>query len=242
MLASQRVMPSSQAPVTRRATSGRPESRIGERREVMAPLQIAPRGAVIKTTAAWEGTRRRIADRVLEAALDEAAESGWYELRLHRVADRAGIGLPDLLALYRDADAIADAWFERALEAMLALPEAELAGLTPSARAEAALMRWFGAQAERRRLVGEMLRTKRHLSHPHHWVPMAFNLSRLMHWALEAARLDARGLARQAEEVGLTLVFLAALAAFPADDTALSRTRGTLRGGLRFLDRLPRRA
>jgi AcrR family transcriptional regulator len=181
--------------------------------------------------------RRRL---VIEAALAEAEARGWYELRLHRVAERAGLSLPELHGLFRDADAIADAWFGSAEAAMLALPEADLAGLPPARRVEAALMRWFAHQAPHRRVVGGMLRAKMHLSHPHHWVPAVFHLSRLMHAALDAARLDARGLARQAEEVAVTAAFLTALARFPGDDPALPRTRRTLARGLSVLDRLPR--
>ncbi|WP_237217663.1 hypothetical protein [Falsiroseomonas oryziterrae] len=181
-----------------------------------------------------------LSQRVLDAALAEAAETGWYELRLHRVAARAGVTLAELRSAYRDADAIADAWFGQALEAMLALPEAELEDRPPSARVQAALMRWFAHQAAHRRTVGGMLRAKMHLSHPHHWAPAIFNLSRLIHWALDVARVDARGLARQAEEVGTTAAFLAALAVFPGDDHTLTRTRAALRASLGFLDRLPR--
>jgi hypothetical protein len=184
------------------------------------------------------------ADRVLEAALDEAeaAPGGWYDLRLHRVANRAGLSLPEILADYRDADAIADAWFARAQRAMLEVPPEALDGLPPAARAEAVLLRWFQAQAPRRRVVGTMVRAKLHASHFHHWVPAVFHVSRLMHWALDAARCEARGnLARQAEEVGATAAFLAALRAFPRDDDALAATRRRLRRGLAFLDRLPRR-
>jgi len=176
--------------------------------------------------------------RILDAALAEAEEAGWYELRLHRVAARAGVPLADVLRHYRDADAIANAWFARALAAMLA---GEPPQGTPAERAEAILMRWFAAQTAHRRTACDMLRTKAHLSHPHHWVPMAFNLSRLMHWALDAAHLDSRGLARQAEEVGLTLAFLRALAAWRRDATpGQERTRTVLRRSLGWLDRLPR--
>ena len=56
-----------------------------------------------------------------------------------------------------------------------------------------------------------MIRTKLYASHPHHWVPMVFSLSRLIHWMREAAILDAGGRRRQAEEIGLTLVFLRTL-------------------------------
>lgn len=179
--------------------------------------------------------------RIIAAAMEEAAEAGWYELRLHRVADRLGLALPDLLAEFRDADAIADAWFAGALAAMLATPAEALEGLPASARLEQVLMRWFGHHAEHRSIVVGMLRAKMHLSHPHHWGPAIFNLSRLMHWALEAARLDSRGLARQAEEVGLTLAFLRALASFHKDNNGLSMTRAALKRALAPLDRVPRR-
>lgn len=182
-----------------------------------------------------------VADRILDAALAEAERGGWYDLRLAAVAERARVPLATLLSHYRDADAIADAWFARALAAMVEGDPPE-AGAPPSARVETVLMRWFMAQQGHRRVAGAMLRAKLHLSHPHHWVPMVFSLSRLIHWALDAARLDARGLARQAEEVGLTALFLRTLPVWQRDDTpGLERTRAVLRRGLGWLDRLPRR-
>ena len=106
----------------------------------------------------------------------------------------------------------------------------------------AVLMRWFDAQAMHRRAVHGMIGAKLHPSHPHHWMPMVFSLSRLIHWALDAARLDARGLPRQAEEVGLTLVFLRALQVWLDDRSpGQERTRAFLRRNLGWLDRLPRR-
>jgi AcrR family transcriptional regulator len=180
--------------------------------------------------------------RILDAAVALTAESGWYDLRLHHVADRLGLPLAAVQAEFRDADAIADAWFERALRAMLREPDPGLDAMPPSWRVEAVLMRWFEAQAAQRRVVAAMLRAKLHPSHPHHWVPMAFSLSRLIHWVLEAARLDARGLARQAEEVGLTLLFLRALRLWLGDDSpGQEGTRAFLRRNLGWLDRLPRR-
>ena len=59
---------------------------------------------------------------------------------------------------------------------------------------------------------------------------------------LDAARLDARGLARQAQEVGLTALFLRTLPVWQRDDTpGLERTRAVLRRNLGWLDRLPAR-
>ena len=60
--------------------------------------------------------------------------------------------------------------------------------------------------------------------------------------ALEAAQLHARGVARQAEEVGLTLVFLRVLRVWLGDASpGQRRTRAFLRRNLGWLDRLPRR-
>jgi AcrR family transcriptional regulator len=184
-------------------------------------------------------------DRIIDAALTAAEEDagGWYDLRLHLVARRLGVPLEAVLDRFRDADAIADAWFARALRAMVRdEPGQGIDALPPSARVHAVLMRWFDAQAAHHSVVGGMIGAKLHPSHPHHWVPMVFSLSRLIHWALDAARLDAHGVARQAEEVGLTLVFLRALRVWRGDASpGQRRTRAFLRRNLGWLDRLPRR-
>ena len=182
-------------------------------------------------------------DRILDAAVAVAEEdAGWYDLRLHLVARRLDLPLATVLDHFRDADAIADAWFARALRAMLREPEPGFDALPLSGRVHAVLMRWFDVQAAHRRVVGSMIGAKLHPSHPHHWVPMAFSLSRLVHWVLEAARLDARGLPRQAEEVGLTLLLLRALRVWLDDRSpGQERTRAFLRRNLGWLDRLPRR-
>jgi hypothetical protein len=184
-------------------------------------------------------------DCIIDAALAiaEADAGGLYDLRLHLVARRLGVPLEARLERFRDPDAIADAWFARALRAMVREePGQRLDALPPSGRVHAALMRWFDTQTAHRRVVGSMIGAKLHLSHPHHWVPMVFSLSRLIHWALEAARLDARGLPRQVEEVGLTLVFLRALRLWLGDPSpGQRRTRAFLRRNLGWLDRLPRR-
>lgn len=190
--------------------------------------------------AAADGGAAGMRERILEAAMAMAAEEGWHDLRLRRVADRLGLTLPEVLAQYRGADAIADAWFARALAAMLAPPAgAGFASLPPSARATAVLMRWFAAQAAHRAVAGQMIREKLWPSHPHHWVPMVFSLSRLIHWVREAALLDQGGVRRQWEEIGLTLGFLSVLPVWQADASPeLARTRAALRRRLRFLDAL----
>ena len=77
-----------------------------------------------------------------------------------------------------------------------------------------------------------MLRGKLHLSHPHHWVPMIFNLSRVIHWLREAAQLPAPygTLRASMEEITLTAVFVATLLIWTRDDSVgQERTRTFLR-------------
>jgi len=181
--------------------------------------------------------------RIVERTVVLAAEAGWERVRLRRVADDLGVALPEVLAHFRDLNAVADAWFRRPLAAMLAVGEttgqAGFADLPARERVYLVMMRWFEAQRDERVLVGEMLGAKLYPSHPHHWVPMIFNLSRLIQWVREAARLDAPGQRRQVEEVGLTLLFLATLRVWLGDDSEdLKATRRFLRHRLSQADRL----
>jgi len=161
-------------------------------------------------------------DAVADAALALAGETGWYDLPMRRLADRLGVGLAELAARYRDPDAIADIVFARARDAMLA---ARVRG-TPRERVERAMLAWFAALAPHRRVAVAMLRAKLNPSHSHHWAPLPFHLSRLIWWLREAASLDASGRRRQAEEIGLSAIFLATLACWAGDASAdQKRTR-----------------
>jgi AcrR family transcriptional regulator len=186
-----------------------------------------------------KSARRDLERRIVDHAVALAAEAGWDRLRLRRVADDLGISLAELRAHYRDLDAVADAWFARALARMLAPAEAGFADLPARERVYLVMMRWFDAHRDERVIVGQMLNTKLYPSHPHHWVPMIFSLSRLIQWVREAACLDASGRWRQMEEVGLTLLFLATLGVWLRDESAdQETTRRFLRRRLATADRL----
>ena len=176
--------------------------------------------------------------RILDAALDLAEESGWDGVRLREVAARLGLPLTDVLAQYRDLDAVADAWFRRAWVAMLAAPPEGFAARPARERLHIVMLRWFDALAAHREVSRQILATKLYPSHPHHWVPLVFNLSRSIHWLREAALLDALGRRRQMEEVGLSALFLMALAVWLRDETpGQARTRDVLRHRLADADR-----
>jgi AcrR family transcriptional regulator len=189
-------------------------------------------------------TRSRVTDRdrIVDAALELGEQRGWSNLRLYQVAERAGLSLAEVGAAFPDQDALANAWFARALAALESVPPDDLAGRPPPERLHIVMMRWFDALAPRRELTVQMLEAKLYLSHPHHWVPMIFDLSRLVHWFLDAARIASTGRGRRLAEVGLTAVLLASLRVWRRDDTiGQERTRLYLRRGLAVADRWMRR-
>ena len=160
-----------------------------------------------------------LATAIVETALELAEELGWDAVRLHEVAARLKIPMSELLAHYRDKDAIADAWFGRAWQAMLAEPPKGFADQPAEERLHLLMMRWFDALAGHREVTGQMLKEKLYPAHPHHWVPMIFNLSRTVQWLRDAALLDARGRRRQIEEIVLSALFLATLTVWLNDES-----------------------
>lgn len=180
------------------------------------------------------------ADRILDTALEVAEERGWRAVRLVDVAERLDMAPTELLRHYRDKDAVADAWFRRALEAMLAPKPRGFSTWPARERIEHCLLVWFDALAPHRRVTAEMLRVKANPSHPHTWVPMVFDLSRTVHWLREAAELPAVYGTRRAdtEEIGLTWLFAATLWVWCRDETeGQERTRRFLRRRLDQADR-----
>lgn len=180
-----------------------------------------------------------VQDRILKAALAIAGEKGWASAGLSAVAARAKVPLVELRRHYRDTDAIADAWFRVGLDAMLAPPPRGFSRRPPAERLEILMRRWFDALAPRRRVTAEMLSAKMWVFHPHHYVPMVFNLSRLIQGLRDLAGLDAGGRRKQIEETGLTVLFLATLAVWCRDDTkGQQRTRAFLKRRLGQADGL----
>lgn len=210
---------------------------------------MATRRKPARKRAAGDGGPARPAERedraarIVDAALELAEEVGWDALRLRLVAERLGLGLADIQVHFCDLDAVADAWFGRAWAEMLAPMPDGFADLPARERLYRTMMRWFDALAEHRAVTGQILRAKLYPSHPHHWMPMIFNLSRSILWLREAALLDAMGRRRQMEEVGLSALFLATIGQWLRDDSpGQERTRATLRRRLDRADRVMARA
>jgi len=178
------------------------------------------------------------AEKILAATLDLAAEAGWDNLRLRNVARELGVPMTAVLSHYRDLDAVANAWFTQGLAAMLAPVDKGFHDLPPKERVRLLMLRWFDALAPHRETTAAMLAGKMYPFHPHHWVPMVFDLSRLIHWLRDAAGLDAGGRQKQAEEIALSALFVATLAVWCSDGSEdQARTRAFLDKRLAHGDR-----
>lgn len=178
-----------------------------------------------------------LAARIVDAAVARAENLGWDRVRLADVARDLKLPTAAVLDHFRDRDAVADAWFGRALAAMLAAGESARAR-PPKARVEALMLAWFDALRAHRPVTAEMLKTKLYLSHPHHWGPMIFSLSRTIQWLRDAAGFEAEGRRRQIEEIGLSALFLATLALWCRDASPnQERTRAFLARALANADR-----
>jgi AcrR family transcriptional regulator len=167
-----------------------------------------------------------VRERIVDAALDLAEMHGWDAVRLHDVAERLGIGLDAVATRFRDRDAIADAWFARARDAMLEPTAEGFAAEPPHHRLYLLLCRWLDVLAPHRRVSVEMLKVKLWPFHPHHWMPLPFELSRIVLWWRDAAGLDSPPPRREVEEIALTWLFLGTLAIWSCDDSdGQTRTR-----------------
>lgn len=171
--------------------------------------------------------------RIVEETLALAEQVGWEGVRLHIVAERLDIPLNALANRYRDLDGIADAWLGRGIAAMLAPMPSGFVERPSNERIETAILRFLDALAPHRRVTASMIAAKLWPGHPHHWVPLVFNLSRTVHWIREAALLDAGGVRRQMEEVALTALLVATFAVWCRDRSGgQDRTRRFLRRSL----------
>lgn len=177
--------------------------------------------------------------RVVETVIAMAEEAGWENVRLRVVAERLDIPLAEIASHFRDLDAVANAWFQRARERMLDPVPPEFRALPARQRLETLLLRCFDAISKHRRVSVQMLTGKLWPFHPHHWVPLIFDLSRTILWLRDAAALDAGSPRRELEEVGLTWLFLLTLLVWANDESdGQARTRRFLQRRLADADAL----
>lgn len=172
-------------------------------------------------------------DRILDQALALAEAGSWETLRLHDVAEALQISLDDIRRCYPQKDDLVEAWFDRADQAILSgTAVTEFSQLPESERIERVLMMWLDTLAPHRRLTRQMLMYKLEPGHVHLQILGLMRISRTVQWFREAARLDADGWRRIADEIWLTRVYLATFTRWLFDDSPDSRSSRTCLAGL----------
>jgi ubiquinone biosynthesis protein COQ9 len=171
------------------------------------------------------------AQDILDAALDLGEQRGWDELHLHDLAHALNIPLAAIAEHYTSKDAIAEAWFDRADAALLALPETPDWRARPvTERLHSAMFAWFDALgAAHRGVTRAMLRYKLRPEHLHLQALGVARVSRTVQWIREVACLPTSGWRQELEEAVLTGIYLSTFACWLTDDTAGSeRTHAML--------------
>lgn len=163
---------------------------------------------------------------VVAALVAIARDAGFEAVRLTALADRTGIPLALIAARFRDVDAVANAWFKMARQRIMAIPFERIGAHAADERLARVMESWLAFFGADRKVALEIIRAKLHPSHAHHWVPLVFDLSRLVHDFLDVARVPGRGVLRAAQEMALTLITLAMLKDWAGDQSPDAATTG----------------
>jgi AcrR family transcriptional regulator len=177
---------------------------------------------------------------IVDTAVSLARQRSWEAVRLHEVADAAGISLDDIRRYFPEKDALIDAWFDRADAAALALAASgELITLSVRERLLRLIMAWLQALQSDRRVTRQMVLSRCEPGHLHIQIPALMRISRTVQWIREAALLHDTGLARAGAETMLTAIYLATFVCWLGETAETSpRTRSLLNRLLAGAERL----
>ena len=156
-------------------------------------------------------------DPVIDAAIRLAEESSWEQFSLAELADRLGENLSELSQLFRSKDDIAEAFFDRADQAML-IASKTVTG-DEAERLEQIIFSWFTELAPNRAIARDMLGYKFEPGHFHLQAHGITRISRTVQWFLTAADCRATGLKRVLLETSITGAYLASFATFLFDSS-----------------------
>ncbi|WP_214000799.1 TetR/AcrR family transcriptional regulator [Arsukibacterium sp.] len=142
---------------------------------------------------------------LVDQALLLAEHTGWEGLQLTTLANSLNISVAELAKVVKQKDELADAWFDRADQAML---NTELSGASDAAeKLELAIRSWLNALAPYQQLTRQMLYYKLEPGHVHLQAAALLRISRTVQWLRELAGLQANGGKRIAQELALSALF-----------------------------------
>jgi AcrR family transcriptional regulator len=174
-------------------------------------------------------------NRIIDAALDLAAETGWSRLSLAGIADRAGISLADLHAEFATKPAILDAFLQRVDQRVLDAGAVDAQGSARDRLFEVLMRRFDALQAHKAAAVA----IARDIPDPGVWLVGGAGFLRSMAWMLEAAGLSSAGIGGFLRVQGAALVCLGATRTWLGDESEdMGATMAALDRGLRRAESL----
>ncbi len=175
---------------------------------------------------------------VLERAIALAEKSSWEAFSLTELAALLECSLSDIKRFYRSKDDMAEAFFNRADDAMLSLSTAvEYRNLTSDDKLFECIMAWFEYLTPYRPLVREMLAYKLEPGHFHLQAHGITRVSRTVQWFLEASDRKNTGIKRIADEIAVTSAYLTSFSFFLFDESKQhTNTRSLLKSLISKID------
>jgi AcrR family transcriptional regulator len=169
---------------------------------------------------------------LLAAAFALIGDEGWRGFSFATLARRTGVSRVEIYRQFRSREALLSALNRRADEAMLAVDDAEIAGLPPRDRVFELLMRRLEAMVPYRAGLARLARDGR--ADPSVVLLTACRLERSLMWLQDAAGLRAHGLRALLARRALGLAYLRTIQVWFRDEGAdLGRTMAELDKQLR---------
>lgn len=183
------------------------------------------------------GQKKSLAERILDAALEQAEGSSWDSVNLHAVAKTLDISLQEIKSIYPQKDDMVEAWFDRADKTILSKKASEeFSALAAHERVHQLMMSWFCSMKNHRRVTRQMLYYKLEPGHIHLQVLGIMRISRTVQWFREAALLKTDNINRIIEEIFLTRIYIFGFTRWLFDESKNnSRTDHYLRAALKRL-------
>ena len=161
-----------------------------------------------------------MAERILDAALEQAESSSWEAVTFFSIAQTLDISLQEIKNYYPQKDDLVEAWFDRADKAILCEKfSPQFSSLSARQRVHKVIMLWFLALSKHRKVTRQMLYYKLEPGHIHLQVLGVLRISRTVQWFREAAILETKNIHRIIEELCLTSIYLTSFARWLCDDS-----------------------
>lgn len=175
-------------------------------------------------------------DRVIDAAMELAAQKGWEQVSLLDIAQKAGVPLSRLYGRFPGKQEVLAAFSHRVDEAVLAEQAGEDLEEPARDRLFDILMLRFDHLQPHREAIRSILDAYRR--DPLLALGGLRQLHRSMRWMLEAANLSSSGLRGELRVEALCAIYAATLRTWLEDDSAdMAKTMASLDGLLRRIER-----